>query len=167
MKKIILFAFLVLAIVSCRISYKFNGSSIDYSLVKTIRISEFQNQAPSVYPPLTQVFNEYMKDFFTKNTKLTLTEVNPDLELEGEITRYDLSPLAIKENSYASETRLTMTVRMRYKNNKNPQEDKEESITAYRDFTSDQMLTDVQDRLIDELTKDIVDQIFNTTMSNW
>ena len=167
MKRTIVLLLIVIIAASCRISYKFNGASIDYSLVKTLHIAEFRNQASMVYAPLSQRFNEEMKDFFTKNTKLSLTELNPDLEIEGEIVRYDLSPLAVKEDSYASQTRLTMSVRMRYRNNKNPQEDKEETITAYRDFDSSQMLTDVQDGLIDELTKDIVDQIFNTTMSNW
>lgn len=167
MKKIIVLLSIVVVAVSCKISYKFNGASIDYTLVKTIHIAEFRNQASLVYAPLTQRFNEEMKDFFTKNTKLSLTDVNPDLEIEGEIVRYDLSPLAVKEDSYASQTRLTMSVKMRYRNNKNSREDKEETITAYRDFDSGRMLTDVQDGLIDELTKDIVDQIFNTTMSNW
>lgn len=167
MKRTVVLLLIVIISVSCRISYKFNGASIDYTLVKTIHIAEFRNQASMVYAPLSQRFNEEMKDFFTKNTKLSLTDVSPDLEIEGEIVRYDLSPLAVKEDSYASQTRLTMGVRMRYRNNKNPQEDKEETITAYRDFDSSRMLTDVQDGLIDELTKDIVDQIFNTTMSNW
>lgn len=167
MKKIILFSLIIISVVSCRISYKFNGSSIDYTLTKTLYIGEFQNHAPMVYPALTQVFNEGLKDFFIRNTKLNLTDVNPDLELEGEIVRYDLTPLSVQDNSFAAQTRLTMAVKIRFKNNKNPQEDKEETITAYRDFDSSEMLTDVQDRLIDELTKDIVDQIFNTTMSNW
>lgn len=166
-KLIAVLCLIALVCVSCRISYGFNGASIDYSLVKTIYIAEFRNQAPLNYAPMSQVFTEGMKDHFTRNTRLTLTDVNPDLEIEGEIVRYDYSPLAIKEDSYASQTRLTMAVRMRYRNNKNPSEDKEELFSAYRDFDSNQMLTDVQDQLIDEMTKEIVDQIFNATMSNW
>ncbi|MDH6354425.1 hypothetical protein M2132_000753 [Dysgonomonas sp. PH5-45] len=161
-----IFATLLFAL-SCKVSYQFNGASIDYSVTKTININDFQNQAQLVYAPLTQVFNERMKDVYTRNTKLNFTSVNPDLEIEGEVTRYDLTPLAVREDALASQTRLTMSVRMRYKNNKNPQEDKEEVFTAYRDFDSSNMLTDVQDELVKQLTEDIVDQIFNSTMSNW
>jgi len=167
MKKIVTIVLVTLISVSCRISYQFNGASIDYNLIKTIDIRDFQNQAPMVYPPLIQVFNEKIKDVYTRNTKLSFTNVNPDLEIEGEITGYDLSPQAVKEDALASETRLTMSVRMRYRNNKNPQDDREETITAYRDFPSSRLLTDVQDQLIDELCDDIIDQIFNATLSNW
>jgi len=168
MKKLIPCFLVLFVVVSCRISYKFNGASIDYSKIKTIDIRDFQNQALSVYPPLAQMFSEHIKDVFTRNTKLQLVNNQPaDLELEGEIIRYDLTPLAVKEDAFASETRLTMAVRIRYINNVNPAEDKEETFSAYRDFPSSRMLNEVQDELIDQLNKDIVDQIFNATLSNW
>jgi hypothetical protein len=148
-------------------TYKFNGASIDYNVTKTIVITDFPNQAPLVYPPLEQRFNEELKDLFTRSTRLQFVKQNADLEMEGEIIGYELTPLAVQEDSFASETRLTLTVRMRYKNNIALGQDKEETISAYRNFPADRMLTDVQDQLIGELTKEIVDQIFNSTMSNW
>lgn len=158
---------LVLLISSCTMSYKFNGASIDYDFTKTIMISEFPNQAPLVYPPLEQRFNEELKDLFTRSTRLQFVRQNADIEMEGEIVGYELTPLAVQEDSFASETRLTLTVRMRYRNNKVEGQDKEETIKAFRNFPADRMLTDVQDQLIGELIKEITDQIFNTTMSNW
>jgi len=117
------------------------------------------------------MFNQHLQDVFTRNTKLTfVTNQVADLELEGEIVRYDLTPLAVKsdgENALASQTRLTMSVRIRFVNNVNPQEDKEETFSSYQDFNSDLMLDQVQDELIDLLNKDIADQIFNATLSNW
>ena len=130
-------------------------------------IPDFPNQAPLVYPPLEQRFNEELKDLFTRNTRLQFVKQNADLEMEGEIVGYSLTPLAVQEDSFASETRLTLTVRMRFRNNKVEGQDREESISAYRNFPADRMLTDVQDQLIAELVKEIVDQIFNVTMSNW
>ncbi|MBK5721524.1 hypothetical protein JGH11_11635 [Dysgonomonas sp. Marseille-P4677] len=167
MKKAILLILFATLMTTCTVSYKFNGASINYAETPDIEIRDFQNQALLVYPPLAQVFNERMKDVFTRNTKLKFTSVNPSLEIEGEIVRYDIAPLSVREDNLASQTRLTMGVKMRFRNNKNPAEDKEETITAYRDFDSNLMLTDVQESLVDELTKDIVDQIFNATMSNW
>lgn len=167
MKKSLFLVTLVLLMSSCTMSYKFNGASIDYDLTKTILISEFPNQAPLVYPPLEQRFNEELKDLFTRSTRLEFVRQNADLEMEGEIVGYELTPLAVQEDSFASETRLTLTVRMRYRNNKVEGQDKEETIRAYRNFPADRMLTDVQDQLIGELIKEIIDQIFNSTMSNW
>ena len=167
MKRILFFVSLILLLSSCTMSYKFNGASIDYDLTKTILISDFPNQAPLVYPPLEQRFNEELKDLFTRSTRLQFVRQNADLEMEGEIVGYSLTPLAVQEDSFASETRLTLTVRMRYRNNKVEGQDKEETLSAYRNFPADRMLTDVQDQLIGELIKEITDQIFNTTMSNW
>lgn len=167
MKKMLFFVSLVVLLNSCSLSYKFNGASIDYDLTKTMLISDFPNQAPLVYPPLEQRFNEELKDLFTLSTRLQFVRQNADLELEGEIVGYELTPLAVQEDSFASETRLTLTIRMRYRNNKVMGQDKEETIKAFRNFPADRMLTDVQDQLIQELIKEIIDQMFNSTMSNW
>ena len=92
---------------------------------------------------------------------------NGDLQVEGEITRYDLSPQAVTENAYASQTRLTIGVKVRYTNTKEPQFDLDQEFTAYRDFSSTRMLTDVQDELIKEISDELVDLIFNATVANW
>ncbi|MGB4341093.1 MAG: LptE family protein [Dysgonamonadaceae bacterium] len=169
MKSVLFFAFAGICILmeSCSISYGFDGASIDYNTTKTLYLANFPNQAQLIYPPLEQRFNEDLKDVFIRNTRLQLVNQNADLEIEGEIIGYELTPMAVQEDAFASETRLTMTVRMRYRNNKVEGQDKEETISAYRNFPSDRLLTDVQDQLIKELSGDIIDQIFNATMSNW
>ena len=112
--KIWLFCLIGLIVTACSISYKFNGASIDYTKVKTITIKDFPNQAPLVYPPLSQKFTEALKDIYIRQTRLQLVGSNGDLDLEGEITGYDLTPMAVKEDAYASQTKLTITVRVRY-----------------------------------------------------
>ena len=114
--KIWLFCLIGLIVTACSISYKFNGASIDYTKVKTITIKDFPNQAPLVYPPLSQKFTEALKDIYIRQTRLQLVGSNGDLDLEGEITGYDLTPMAVKEDAYASQTKLTITVRVRYAN---------------------------------------------------
>lgn len=169
MKRIfcLLFIFSLLILVSCKVSYSFKGTTIDYSKTQRMYIKDFQNQALYIYPPLAQRFNEHLKDIFSRNTKLTFTSNDPQRELEGEITRYDVTPLAAKSDGYASIARLTMEVKIRYRDNQNPDNDREETFSAYQEFPSDKMLTDVQDNLIQVMTDEIVDQIFNTTQSNW
>ncbi len=167
LKKIALFVALMFIVASCRVSYTFRTASINYDLTKTLMLAHFVNQAPLVYPPLEQRFNESLKDMFTRNTRLQLVNQNGDMEIEGEIVGYQLTPLAVQEDAFASETRLTMTVRMRFTNNKVDGQDKEETISANRNFASDVPFDNVQDQLVDELIKEIVDQLFNTTMANW
>lgn len=152
---------------ACTISYKFNAASIDYTKISTITINDFPNQAAMVYPPLAQVFTENMKDLYNRKTRLQQVNQNGDLELEGEITGYDLTPTAVKEDAWASQTRLNITVRVRYTNRKEDDKDFEQSFSAYREFDASRMLTDVQDELIREISEEIADQIFNATVANW
>ncbi len=165
----IIYLFLVLSVImtGCTISYKFNGASIDYTKVKTISIKDFPNQAPLVYPPLSQQFTEGVKDIYVRQTRLSLVRDNGDLQLEGEITGYDLTPMAVKEDAYSSKTKLTITVKVRYTNRTNADEDFEQSFSAYREFDSNVMLQDVQDQLCSEIIEELADQIYNSTVANW
>ena len=165
--KIVLFCLIGILVTACSISYKFNGASIDYTKIKTITIKDFPNQAPLVYPPLSQRFTEALKDIYTRQTRLQLVNNNGDLDLEGEITGYDLTPMAVREDAYASQTKLTITVRVRYSNRVNPEKDFEQSFSAYREFDANQMLQQVQDELTKVITDELVDQIYNATVADW
>jgi len=152
---------------SCRISYKLNGAAIDYTVYHTINVGEFPIRAALVYAPLQQMFENTLLDYITRNTSLTTTDSASDLEIEGEITGYNLTPQAVTENAYASKTRLTITVRVKYTDTKKEGNDINQTFSAYRDFDASQMLTDVQDQLCEEICKELVELIFNATLGNW
>lgn len=154
-------------LVSCTISYKFNGSSIDYSKTKTISIADFPNTAELIYPPLAQEFAESLRDSYVKQTRLRLLKKGGDMHLEGEIVGYELTPMAISSDTYAAETKLTMTVSVRFSNSKNPDDDFEKKYTAYQTFDSSRLLNDVQDELMKTMIADIVDNIYNDTVAKW
>ena len=157
----------LLLVTACSISYKFNGASIDYTKVKTITISDFTNQASYVNPTLAPDFTESLKDIYIRQTRLEQVTSNGDLALEGEVTGYDFTPMAVKEDALASQTRLTITVRVRYMNNTNPDEDFEQSFSAYREFDSNLMVQQVESSLCAEIIEEIVDQVYNATVANW
>lgn len=166
MRNLLIFLGLLIA-TACSISYKFNGASIDYTKVKTIMISDFTNQASYVNPTLAPEFTEELKDIYIRQTRLEQVTSNGDLALEGEVTGYDFTPMAVKEDALASQTRLTITVRVRYMNNTNPDEDFEQSFSAYREFDSNLMLQQVESSLCAEIIEEIVDQVYNATVANW
>lgn len=152
---------------ACTVSYKFNGSALNYDIYKTIHISEFPIRAALVYPPLQQTFENKLMDAITRQTRLQEVDGKSDLDLTGEITGYSLTPQAVGEDAYATETRLTITVRVKYTDHKNPSNDVDQSFSAYRQFSSNLMLTDVQDQLCQEISDELVDLIFNATLGNW
>ena len=155
------------ALTSCHISYKFNGSAINYDIYKTINVTEFPIRAALVYPPLQQEFQNQLMDAVTRQTRLQIVDGNADAELTGEITGYNLSPQAVGTDAYATETRLTITVRVKYTDHVNPSNNVDQSFSAYRQFSSDLLLIDVQDELCKEISEELVDLIFNATLGNW
>lgn len=168
MMSVLLAIALVLTTTGCTISYKFNGSALNYDIYRTINITEFPIRAALVYPPLQQVFENKLMDSVTRQTRLQEVDTNnADLEMTGEITGYSLSPQAVGEDAYASETRLTITVRVKYTDNINPANNIDQTFSAYRQFSSSLLLTDVQDELCQEISDELVDLIFNATLGNW
>ena len=168
LKRVFAIISLIVVFQACTISYKFNGAALNYDIYKTISISQFPIRAALVYPPLQQTFENQLTDMITRQTRLQVIDSgNTDLSIEGEITGYNLSPQAVNENAYASQTRLTVTVRVKYTDNKQDGQDVDQSFSAYRDFSSDQLLTDVQDELCSEICKELAELIFNATLGNW
>ena len=74
---------LSIAAPGCHISYKLNGSALDYTVYKTIHVSEFPIRAALVYPPLQQTFENELLDYITRNTRLQIVDGASDLQLEG------------------------------------------------------------------------------------
>ena len=157
----------LLLLSSCTISYKFNGASIDYAKIKTITVSDFTNNAALVYAPLAVNLTDGIKDLYQRQTRLEQVRRGGNLELEGEITGYALTPMAVSADSYASETKLTITVKIRFTNNIAPEESFEKTYSAYQTLDASQMLTDVQDELCNTMIAEIADQIYNDTVAKW
>ena len=151
----------------CVISYKFNGASIDYAKVKTISVADFTNNAALVYPPLATNLTDGIKDLYQRQTRLEQIRRGGNLELEGEITGYQLTPMSVSADSYAAETKLTITVKVRFTNNIAPEESFEKTYSAYQTFDASQMLSDVQDELCTTMITEIAEQIYNDTVAKW
>ena len=168
-----LFIILTIALASlgwqaCIPRYTLNGASIDYNVYRTISFGEFPIRAALVYPPLQSMFENRMTDMISQQTRLSVVDnAHADLRMEGDITNYQLSPQAVGEDAYASQTRLTISVKVKYINNKNQSLSKDLSFSAYRDFSSSELLIDVQDELCNQICKDLADLIFNATLGDW
>lgn len=166
-KKLTLLVLIVL-FSQCTISYKFTGASIDYSKVKTLSVSYFPNEAPLVADPsLSQEFSEGIKDYFLKQTRLSLVNRNGDLQLEGEITGYDIQPMAIQADAIAAQTRVTLRVNVRFINTKDSEQDFEQTFSAYVDFNSTENFNNIKDQIRVEMLDQIFEDVFNKALANW
>ncbi|WP_282706085.1 LptE family protein [Xylanibacter brevis] len=152
---------------SCSVSYKFNGASIDYNKTKTITLADFPIRSNYVWGPMANIFNNQLKDQFANHTKLMQVKRNGDLKIDGEITRYEQRNKSVSSEGYSAQTELSMTVNVRFTNNKNHAEDFERQFTSTATYETTQSLNAVQEELVTQMVKDICDQIFNATVANW
>ena len=158
---------LTLLLTACSVSYKFNGASIDYSKTKTIQIADFPIRSAYVWGPMASIFNNQLKDQYANHTKLTQVKRNGDMKLEGEITKYEQRNKSVSADGYSAQTELSITVNVRFTNNAKHEEDFERQFTANQSYDTTQSLNSVQEELVTQMVKDIVDQIFNATVANW
>ena len=152
---------------SCVPKYTFNGASIDYTKTKTIQINDFPIRSSYVWGPMGPLFNNALKDEFANHTRLVQVKRNGDLKIEGEIIQYTQRNKSVSSEGYSAQVELTMTVSVRFTNNVNHKEDFERQFSASQTYESTQNLNSVQEELVTQMTKDLVEQIFNATVANW
>ena len=157
----------MLLVVSCSVSYKFNGASIDYTKTKTIQINDFPIRSSYVWGPMGPMFNNQLKDQFANHTRLEQVKRNGDLKIEGEITQYQQRNKSVSAEGYSAQTELSMTVNVRFSNKNRHEEDFERQFTASATYETTQSLNSVQEELVTQMVKDLCDQIFNATVANW
>lgn len=167
-KKVYIFVFVlfIAGVVGCTVNYSMGGASIEPD-VKTISIENIPNRAPSGPSGMGQMFTNKLKDKFQSQTSLKFVDSRGDLEFSGEITSYTTRPQAVGGDERATKTRLTITVNVKFTNNKYPDKSYETEFSQYEDFDASQNLSDVEDQLVEDITEKLVQDIFNKAVVNW
>ena len=163
--KLILTILLSISLTSCGI-YSFTGASIPTE-AKTISVDYFSNKAATVQPTLSQVFTERLKDMFLEQTNLSLSENESDLSFSGYISKYQIKPMAIKANETAGQNRLTIAVKVTYNNSLDSENNFKHTFSRYRDYDSSQNISDIEDSLMEEITNELAEDVFNKAFVNW
>lgn len=166
MRKIIGILIVVIAFGACKVNYSFTGASISPD-IKTITIKNFPNYAALAQPSISQKFTESLRDVFTTQTSLTFVSSGGDVLLEGSITNYNTTPVAVQGNQVAASNRLSITVHVKFTNNKDEKQNFETDFTRYADFSSDKNLASVEEQLVKEINNQISQDIFNKAFTNW
>ncbi len=146
--------------------YSFSGTSIQPD-VKSITIEPVENKAMKVNPSLASTLFEQMCDKYKKLTKLEQVEEEGDLNVKATIESYQVSAAAVTANEVAALNRLTVTVKVKFVNEKHPEENFEKSFAAYEDYDSTNSLDAVEAQLCDTIVEKLIEDIFNATVANW
>ena len=165
MKQIFSIVLASIFMTSCGI-YSFTGASIPTE-AKTVSVAYFTTTATNSPSSLNQTITEGLKDLFLSQTNLDLTELEGDLSFSGQINKYQLSPMSIQANETAGQNRLTIDIKVKYTNSFDDKQNFESTFSRYRDFSSSQNLADVEIVLIEEITKELLEDVFNKAFVNW
>lgn len=164
------------ALTGCGI-YSFSPSGGKASLspdVKTVNVLIIKNEAPYQNPQLSPNLTDRLKQKITRQTKLTQTNGdNADLEVNASIRDYSVLTTGVTTANGQSQTsvnRLTVSVFVNITNRKSsdPKEaSKEFTVSRSFDFSANQSLNQAEAQLLDEMVRNLSDEIFNRIFSDW
>ena len=156
----------ILLLTACKTGgYTFLGVDIPAG-AQTITIKQFQNNASLVNLNLSNELTTQLRDKFQSNTRLSFVDSRGDLFIEGEITNYAISSIALGAEM-ATMNRLTITIRIKYENRFDESKNTEKTFSRYQDFDTGQSLSAVESSLITQICEALVDDIFAATVGNW
>ena len=146
--------------------YTFSGASISPE-IKNIKISYFINEAENFKANLDRDITQKLTDFIIEQTDLSVNNDNYEIEINGKIINYDITPISISSNDFANQNRLSISVNIDFKNYINEKENYNQKFTRYVDYKSDQNIEEIESELNDQIIEEICIDIFNKTFVNW
>ena len=147
--------------------YKFNDVSIPPE-IKTIKILTFDNKARYQNNRLSPQLTDRLRQKIVSQTKLTqVNNENADWEISGYISQYDVTTSAISDQQVAT-NRLIVAVNITVTDRVTAgEEPKNYSISRSFDFSATLTLTQAEQRLHDDMIRNLADEIFNRIFSQW
>jgi len=156
---------LLAALPGCTVNYGFSGG--DPGNAKTMSIDLFDARAPLSTPQSAQTFTETLRDLLLAQTPLKFAATGGDVQYSGAIVGYDVQPVSIQANETAALNRLTMTVSVAYVNTPEPKKNAEMQLSRFADYNSSQDLVAVEEQLVQEIGKQLAQDIFERTLGSW
>ncbi len=151
---------------SCHIHYGTSGGEVPAG-AKTLSVALFDARAPLCTPQSAQTFTETLRDLLQAQTPLNLTRTDGDLQYEGAIIAYDVQPVAIQANESAALNRLTISVSVHFTNTLDPKKSGDINASRFADYNSSQDLSAVEIQLVQDISKQLAQDIFDKTLGNW
>lgn len=151
---------------SCKVKMSMSGASIPPE-AKTVTVEYFGNQTSLAGPHVPQKFTEKLRDVLQSQTNLSLVPKNGDLKFSGYMADYIVSPVAIQGSDNAAMNRLTISVFVKYENPYDPSKSFEQSFTRYTDYDGTKNISEVETQLLNEVFRQLTEDVFNRAFNNW
>ena len=135
--------------------------------VKTFRVNYLENRARYVNGQLSPQLTEKLKQKILGNTRLRQTnDDNAHYDISGFVSDYSVTTSGISGND-AGTNRITVSFHVIFKNTLDDKKSFESDTNNSFDFPAAQSLAQAETNLMNDMTRNIVDAIFNKIFSNW
>ncbi len=167
-KIILLLASMLLLLSGCKIKYGFKGQTIPAE-AKTISVAMFKNQSDLTAPSEPQLLSQRLRDAVSSQTNLALIKQNGDLRFEEcRITGYNTVPQSIPTGDQPALTRLTVTITINYINKFDETKNlTDKQFSRYFDYPASKTLTQVEGEALEQINRQLIEDIFNAAFNNW
>ncbi len=167
--KINWFGFFFFVLAGCKVNYSFTGASVDPS-IKTVSITQFENKAPLASPTLSPLITEKLRDKFVSQTSIRVinSEDAADIGYKGSIVGYEVAPAGFSGNDQsAALNRLSITIEVTYFDKKDLKNSWQQRFVRYADFSGSVPLGSVEATLVNDISKQLAEDLFNKSFVNW
>lgn len=155
----------LLGLTAC--SYSFSGASVP-SHLKTIAIPIFSDKSGSGEFDLNQkLTKQLIQKFIDDNTLLVSDRLNSNALLEGTVTALSDAPTVVSGGEKITTRRITISVRIIYKDLVKKQQIFDRNFSNYGDYTVGGDITSVRKQAIDTAIEKIAEDILLGVVSNW
>lgn len=138
-----------------------------FSGAKTFSVELFKTQTALASPIYAQDLTESFKTLLLNQSPLKLAESDGDLQYQGFITEYRITPVAIQGNETASLNRLTITVKLKYTNMLEPELSFDKNFSKFADFDASKDLQSEQAGLWTAINDQLLQEFYNASVGNW
>ena len=170
MKKFVVFILLSFFFVGCwPTSISFQDAGSMPAEWKSFSILPIQNNAPNAPISYPTQLSEDLRDGIQNNTRLKLSSQSNggEIRIEGIVTNYTVTPIALQPGDNAAKNRLTIQTSYTFYITHPKAEEMTLSCSRFADFPSSTDINSVEKELINDINKQTVQDVINKLLSNW
>lgn len=136
---------------------------------KVFHVKTLNNRSSNTPLSYSSILSEAIKDGIQNNTSLALgtSPEEGQLQIEGTIDSYTITPLAILEGDQASQNRLSISVTFNIYISEPEEDEMTLRSTRFIDYDASTDLGVVESTLLDAVNEQIVQDVINQLFSNW
>lgn len=136
---------------------------------ETFSMKTLKNNAPNTPLSYAALLTEEVKDGIQNKSRLLLKSdpSETQIDIEGVITNYSITPVAIQDGDEAAKNRLSVSVKFTIFIKEPEEEQRTVNSVRFIDYDADTDLGIVESTLLTEVNDQIVQDLLNKLLSNW